>query len=45
MREIRPSAQPFTDEQKRALRKVFLAYLLEREETRKRTWREAGVVT
>ncbi|MGP5929137.1 hypothetical protein [Corynebacterium glyciniphilum] len=34
VRKIRATAQPFTDEQKRALRKVFLAHLLDREEKR-----------
>lgn len=35
VRKIRATAQPFTDEQKVALRKVLLAHLLEREEKRK----------
>ncbi len=36
VRKIRATAQPLTDEQKRAIRKVFLAHLLEREAKRKR---------
>ncbi|MDN6304491.1 MAG: hypothetical protein L0J74_01595 [Corynebacterium sp.] len=36
VRKIRATARPFTDEQKVALRKVFLAHLLEREAKRKR---------
>lgn len=36
VRKIRATAQPFTVEQKVALRKVFLEHLLEREAKRKR---------
>lgn len=36
VRKIRATAQPFTDEQKIALRKVFLAHLQDREEKRNR---------
>lgn len=35
VRKIRATTQPLTDEQKVALRKVFLAHLLAREATRK----------
>lgn len=34
VRKIRATAQPFTDEQKAALKKVFLEHLLEREAKR-----------
>ncbi|MDN6281856.1 MULTISPECIES: hypothetical protein [Actinomycetes] len=43
VRKIRGTARPFTDEQKVALRKVFLEHLLEREEKRKRA--KAGGAT
>ncbi|MEL0525952.1 hypothetical protein, partial [Neisseria gonorrhoeae] len=43
VRKIRATAQPFTDGQRAALRKVFLEYLLEREEKRKRV--KAGGAT
>lgn len=44
VRKIRGTAKPFTVEQKVALRKVFLAHLLEREAKRKRT-RADGATT
>lgn len=44
VRKIHATAQPFTDEQTRAIRKVFLAHLLDREEKRKRDT-GVGVVT
>ena len=36
VRKIHATAQPLTDEQKRAIRKVFLAHQLDREAKRKR---------
>ena len=44
VRKIRATAQPLTDEQKRAIRKVFLAHLLDREEKRKQA-RAEGATT
>lgn len=44
VRKIRATAQPFTEDQKVALRKVFVAHLLEREDKRKRA-RSRGAKT